>query len=183
MRFFRNFFRPPNGQGTTHLTDGEIRLVLRQYQWGSEYVGRLPCYFFSIVPEGGMRAELGRCDLRMGMHDEIYFAGHIGYRIYRQYRGHHYAEKASRLLLHFANELGMEEVIITCDPDNQPSRHTLMNLSGELRNTVTVPTDSACYRAGDREKCQFYFHTKDYFKPEWHNEAVCTQPDYTDYSL
>ena len=147
MRFFRNFFRPPNGQDTTHLTDGEIRLVLRQYQWGSEYVGRLPCYFFSIVPEGGMRAELGRCDLRMGMHDEIYFAGHIGYRIYRQYRGHHYAEKASRLLLHFANELGMEEVIIPPHPG------TLCSL-GLLLADTKFDLSRTCVLDGVRESLE-----------------------------
>lgn len=183
MGFFKNLLHPLEKQPTIHLNDGEIRLVLRQYQWGSDYVGELPSYFFSIIPSNGMRSELGRCDLRVGMHPEIYYAGHIGYRVYRQYRGHHYAERASRLLLHFAAEIGMKDLIITCDPDNQPSRHTLVNLGGELKRTIIVPPDSACYQAGDREKCLFYYHAPDYFNPKWHNHAVTRQRELVDYTL
>ncbi|MDO4280708.1 MAG: GNAT family N-acetyltransferase [Peptococcaceae bacterium] len=172
MAFFKNLFHPLVAQPTSHLTDGEIFLLLRQYQWGSAYVGGLPSYFFSIVDATEMRREFGRCDLRVGMHPELAYAGHIGYRVHTPYRGHHYALKASRLLLHFAYELGLRECIITCDPDNAPSRRTLMALGGELVRTVRVPSDSACYAAGDREKCQFFYHTADYFDPARHDARV-----------
>ena len=172
VAFFRNLLHPLHPQSTTHLCDGEIRLLLRQYQWGSAYVGGLPSYFFSIVDANEMRLELGRCDLRVGWHEELQYAGHIGYRVYVPYRGHHYAAKASRLLLHFAAELGMTECIITCNPDNLPSRRTLEGLGGELRATVEVPRCSACYAAGDRAKCQFYYQTADFFRAEWHNPVV-----------
>lgn len=172
MAFFRNLLHPLHPQSTIHLCDGEIRLLLRQYQWGSAYVGGLPSYFFSIVDANEMRLELGRCDLRVGRHEELQYAGHIGYRVYVPYRVHHYAAKASRLLLHFAAELGMTECIITCNPDNLPSRRTLEGLGGELRATVEVPRHSACYAAGDRAKCQFYYQTADFFRAEWHNPAV-----------
>lgn len=172
MAFFKNLLHPLHAQDTTHLCDGEIRLLLRQYQWGSAYVGGLPSYFFSIVDAQEMRLELGRCDLRVGWHEELLYAGHIGYRVHTPYRGHHYAAKASRLLLHFAGELGLEECIITCDPNNVPSRRTLEGLGGELRATVEVPRASACYAAGDRAKCQFYYRTADFFRREWHNPAV-----------
>ena len=98
MAFFKNLLHPLRAQDTTHLCDGEIRLLLRQYQWGSAYVGGLPSYFFSIVDAQEMRLELGRCDLRVGWHEELLYAGHIGYRVHTPYRGHHYAAKASRLL-------------------------------------------------------------------------------------
>jgi hypothetical protein len=45
-------------------------------------------------------------------------------------------------------------------------------LGGELRATVEVPRASACYAAGDRAKCQFYYQTADFFRQEWHNPAV-----------
>ncbi|MEE0435973.1 MAG: GNAT family N-acetyltransferase [Peptococcaceae bacterium] len=178
MAFFKNLLHPLHAQPTTHLTDGDICLLLRQYQWGSAYVGGLPSYFFKIVSASEMRRELGHCDLRLGTHAEIAYSGNIGYRVYRQHRGHHYALKASRLMLHFAYELGMEECIITCNPDNAASRRTLEALGGELRATVQVPEDSACYKAGDRVKCQFYFRTADYFDPARHNPNV--QPSLKD---
>lgn len=172
MAFLKNLLHPLRAQDTTHLTDGEIRLLLRQFEWGSDYVGGLPCYFFKMVAAAEMRRELGHCDLRVGTHPEIAYSGNIGYRVYRQHRGNHYALKASRLMLHFACELGMEEALITCNPDNAASRRTLEALGGELRATVEVPPGSACYKAGDRVKCQFYFRTADYFQPAWHSALV-----------
>lgn len=71
MAFFKNLLHPLRAQDTSHLTDGEIQLLLRQYQWGSAYVGELPSYFFKIVDATEMRRELGHCDLRVGMHPEI----------------------------------------------------------------------------------------------------------------
>ena len=172
MAFLKNFMRPPHLQDTSHLFDEDIKLLLRHYQWGSAYVGGLPSYFFSIVYANELRHEIGRCDLRVGYHEEIAYAGHIGYRVYAPYRGHHYAQKASRLLLHFAHELGMEECVITCNPDNAPSYRTLVGLGGELRDTVDVPHDSACYAAGDRQKCQFYFETANYLQEAKQNPKV-----------
>lgn len=175
MAFFKNLLHPLRAQDTSHLSDGEIQLLLRQYQWGSAYVGELPSYFFKIVDATEMRRELGHCDLRVGMHPEIAYSGHVGYRVYRPHRGNHYALKATRLLLHFAYELGLGECIITCNPDNAASRRTLEELGGRLVATVDVPADSACYRAGDRVKCQFLFTTANYFDPVRHNPSVTAE--------
>lgn len=49
MAFLKNLLHPLQAQDTTHLTDGEIQLLIRQYHWGSPYVGGLPSYFFKIV--------------------------------------------------------------------------------------------------------------------------------------
>ena len=172
MAFLKNLLHPLKAQDTSHLTDGEIALVLRHYQWGSAYVGGLPSYYFKIVDANDRHKELGNCDLRVGSHPELVYSGQVGYRVHKQHRGNHYAAKATRLMLHFAYELGMRECIITCDPDNQPSRRTLAGLGGELRATVTVPETSACYKAGDRAKCQFYFNIRDFYDPARHNEHV-----------
>lgn len=167
-----NVLHPMQPQDVSHLHDDDILLKLDRYVHGTSYVGGLPSYFFTIADVHEPRREMGTCDLRVGMEDPILYAGHIGYRVYAPYRGHHYAEKASRLLLHFAYELGMEEVIITCDPDNAASRHTLERLGGRLAAIVEVPEDSPCYKAGDRRKCQFVYRTADYFIKEKHNHLV-----------
>lgn len=183
MALFKNLLHPLRAQSTAHLNDGEIQLLLRQYQWGSSYVGGLPSYFFKIADAGEIRREFGYCDLRVGMHPELAYAGHIGYRVYRGYRGHHYALKATRLLLHFACELGLEECFITCNPDNAASRRTLERLGGTLIDTIIVPENTACYKAGDREKCQFLFKTSDYFDPTRHNPAIVHEVDSADLSV
>lgn len=173
-RFFRGQFRQTVPQ-VCHddLTDGVLYLRLRKYGRGSDYVGQLPCWFFTIVRASDGRA-VGLCDLRVGWCEEIAYAGHIGYRVFTPYRGHGYAERASRLLLAFAARIDMDEILITCNPDNLPSRRTLERLDGEFAGIVQVAQDTPAWRAGDREKCQFYYQSSAYPLPD---EAAGRQDD------
>jgi len=101
---------------------------------------------------------VGQCSLRVGMNEELYYLGNIGYTVFEDYRGHNYAYKACQLLFQEAKQkYKMEELIITCNPDNIPSRKTLEKLNGELIEIVPIPKDHCCYRAGDREKCIFKY--------------------------
>lgn len=162
--FFGNLFskRPiltPDIEGD--LSDGELWLELARYVYGSDYVGHLPSYFF-LIHRGKGGPVVGQCDLRIGDNDAIPYAGHIGYRIYQPYRGHGYAQKASRILLNAAYNLGIEEITITCDPDNIASRKTLEYLGGDYIGCFKIPEDHVCYKAGDREKCRFIYLTADF---------------------
>lgn len=163
---FQYFARglPPRDIPYKDLHDDEIELVLRHYGPGSDYVGGLPSWQFAIR-RLGERRNVGMCDLRVGWSDEILYAGHIGYRILLPYRGHGYAERASRLLLALAERVGMEEVLITCDPDNAPSRRTLEKLNGRFEGIVTVPEKTVAYELGDREKCLFYYESAAFALP------------------
>ena len=100
----------------------------------------------------------GYCDLRLGMNPDLEILGQVGYHIEERYRGHHYAYRACVLLFQIAKELGMEELLITCNPDNIPSRKTLEALNGKLEKIVDVPKDNICYQNGDRQKCIFTYH-------------------------
>lgn len=101
---------------------------------------------------------VGECDLRVGMNDEIYYAGNIGYRVYQEYRGHGYAYWACLLLLKEAKQTyDMEEVIITCTPDNIASRKTIEKLGGQLVETVDVPNDHWLYLRGETVKNIYRF--------------------------
>ncbi|MCR4950038.1 MAG: GNAT family N-acetyltransferase [Solobacterium sp.] len=106
----------------------------------------------------GQDQKIGECDLRVGMNDELYYAGNIGYRIYERWRGHSYALQACRLLLPEAfHKYGMDEVIITCSPDNIPSRRTLEKLSGTFVEETGVPAWHWLYRRGETVKRIYRF--------------------------
>lgn len=67
---------------------------------------------------------MGVCDLRIGYTEGLYFGGHIGYSIDPEFRGHHYAAQACELLFLLAAKHHMPYLIISCNPDNWPSRKT-----------------------------------------------------------
>lgn len=96
---------------------------------------------------------IGNCDLRVGMNEELYYAGNIGYRIDPPYRGHHYALQACQLIFDVArNEYDMDRLIITCSPDNTASRKTLEQLHGELLEVTLVPESHWLYKRGETIK-------------------------------
>lgn len=106
--------------------------------------------FDIYLHDTGIRA--GLCDLRLGMNEELYYAGNIGYRIFPGERGHGYAYEACRILFDIARSRGMTELIITCSPDNIPSRRTLEKLGGTLLETANVPEDHWLYQRGEKVK-------------------------------
>ena len=105
-------------------------------------------YYDICLHRGGFR--VGECDLRVGMNEELYYAGNIGYRIYDGYRGNHYAYYAAKMLMNIAREkYKMDHMIITCSPDNIPSEKTLIRLGGHLEKTVDVPSWHWLYKRGE----------------------------------
>lgn len=107
----------------------------------------------------------GRCDLRYGHNKQLYYGGNIGYRVYEPYRGNHLALKAAKVLLDHAAEKDLGYVIITCNPDNEPSRKTLEKLCEEKRgyliDCLPLPPDNDMYKRGDREKLIYSYPLKE----------------------
>ncbi len=102
--------------------------------------------------------KVGECDLRLGMNEELYYAGQIGYRIYYPYRGHGYAYEACIILFALAKkEYGFHELLITCSPENIASHKTLVKLQGTLLKTVRVPSSHWLYQRGETTKEIFYY--------------------------
>ncbi|MFC2070287.1 GNAT family N-acetyltransferase, partial [Chloroflexota bacterium] len=106
------------------LTDGEIKLVIKEKRPADEKRGYVSAYQFDILLPGQSKPA-GRIDLRIGNTDYlITYSGHIGYGIGEEYRGNHYAAKACNLVKQVALGHGMKTLWITCDTDNYPSRKT-----------------------------------------------------------
>ncbi len=125
---------------TDFLNDGEIKLVLEKTVDGDETRSWLPAYHFYICDLNGVR--MGKCDLRIGHSDRVYYGGNIGYGVDERYRGHHYAGKACLLLFGLARRHGMDHLIITCDPDNYASAKTCEYAGGKLLEIARLPEDN-----------------------------------------
>ncbi|MCR5665117.1 MAG: GNAT family N-acetyltransferase [Oscillospiraceae bacterium] len=97
------------------------------------------CHFSICDPDGTV---MGRCDLRVGHNEKLYYGGNIGYGIFPDCRGRRLAEKACRLLFELARRLGMTYLYITCSPDNLPSRRTCERLGGKLLEIAELPEDN-----------------------------------------
>lgn len=78
------------------------------------------------------------------------FCGHIGYGVDEAYRGNHFAERACRLLWPMMRAYGFREVVITCNPENTPSRRIIERLGGMFTGLEEVPTDHEMYERGAR---------------------------------
>ena len=137
------------------LSDGEIQLVVRNKHPADRLRGYLPVYQFDIrLP--GHNDSIGSVSLRIGNTKHVVmYAGHIGYGIKEQYRGHRYAAKACNLVKQVAIDHRLKTVWITCNPDNVPSRRTCQILGSEFVEIVNVPEDTDMYREGDRQKCRY----------------------------
>lgn len=140
---------------TTFLKSDEIKLILEKTTPGDPSKNWVPAYHFAICDLSGNK--MGRCDLRIGHNQNLYYGGNIGYGIDKEFRGHHYAAKACRLLFELAKKHDLGYVIITCSPDNAASRKTCEYLGGNLLEIAKLPEDNNMYLEGDREKCIFRF--------------------------
>ena len=139
----------------TFLKNDEIQLVLEKTVDGDGEKGWVPAYHFAICNLEGTK--MGTSDLRVGHNDKLYFGGNIGYWVEEPYRGHHYAGKACLLLFELAKKHEMGYLIITCNPDNYPSRKTCEYAGGKLLGIAELPEDSDMRERGMTEKCIYRF--------------------------
>lgn len=138
---------------TDFLTDGEIRLSLARTAEADPVKGWVPAYHFDICDLNGNA--MGKCDLRIGHNEKLYYGGNIGYGVDEAFRGHHYAAKACHLLFELARRHELGYVIITCREDNVPSYKTCESLGGALLEIADLPPDSDM-RAQGVERVRIY---------------------------
>lgn len=142
-----------------HHKDIKEEIVLR-YEYSedaSESTSWVKDIHYSMCKKGSLQ-KVGECDLRLGMNDEIYYAGQVGYRVYLPFRGHGYAYDACKLLFEIAkNEYHMNDLIITCSPENIASHKTLEKLKGTLIEKIDVPESHWLYLRGETVKCIYRF--------------------------
>lgn len=137
---------------------GEIVDLKERYKVSenSAFDGVPTIYYDILLHDTNTR--VGKCDLRLKLDDKMYYYGHIGYNVFPEERGHHYAYHACKILFKIAKEEhGFKELYITCNPDNEPSYKTLKALNGELVEVAEIPKDHELYIHGDKYKCVFKY--------------------------
>jgi predicted acetyltransferase len=125
--------------------------------------GWVPAYHFWMrvdrpieASEGPAVRIAGGMGLRIGSNKEIeLYSGNIGYHVYPPARGHHYAQRACRLVLPLAKRHGLTHLWITTNPDNIASRRTCERLGAQLIDTVTIPKDHPFRSRGEAAKCRY----------------------------
>lgn len=140
---------------TTFLKSSEIQLQLEKTTEADPARNWVPAYHFFISSPDGTR--MGACDLRIGYNENVYYGGHIGYTVYPEYRGNHYAGKACLLLFQLARKHGMDYLYITCSPDNPASRKTCEYAGGRLLKIAQLPEENEMRTDGVFEKCIYKF--------------------------
>ena len=135
--------------------DDDLELVLILRQPADPVKGLVPMYRFEMRAPGHVPA-MGIIDLRVGHTPYVErYAGHIGYRVEPEYRGHHYAARSCLLLLPLARRHNLNPLWITCDPDNLASRRTCELAGARLVGIVKVPRSTDLYRMGQTWKCRY----------------------------
>lgn len=133
---------------TDFLKNDEIDLQLERVAEGDPVKEWVPAYHFNICLTDG--TPVGKCDLRIGHNQKLYYGGNIGYGVDEPYRGHHYAGKACRLLFELAKKHELGYVYITCNVTNAASARTCEYAGGTLVAVEDLPEDNDMYKEGIR---------------------------------
>ena len=135
------------------LAYGDIELRFTKILPGDPARGFVPGYHFSIVSRSG--EELGYINFRVGAtHHVLNTAGHIGFGVLEEHRGHGYAYQACRALEPFTRR-HYSALVLTVDPTNAPSLRTIEKLGAEFINEVDVPANEPAYERGERRKRRY----------------------------
>lgn len=82
---------------------------------------------------------IGRVDIRHELTSGLKKAGgHIGYDVRPSRRGHGFGKLILQLGLQKAREMGIDNILITCDVNNIPSRKVIEANGGELFDTRSM---------------------------------------------
>ena len=130
MGLYHLFRRPEYSDGIIDLIPVREPPPSRELGFGHERVWR--------IAQHGKGKEIGRISYRDGESPGVYFYGHIGYHIDPPWRGHHYASRACQLIREEILRSGKSSAVITCDPDNEPSRKTCEALGCRWESEVPV---------------------------------------------
>jgi len=96
--------------------------------------GRVPSTFLLAIVDGEI---VGRTSIRHELNEWLSdFGGHIGYAVRPDFRRRGYASEILAQSLSIASELGVTNVLMTCNDDNQASIKVIEKHGGRIDNKV-----------------------------------------------
>ncbi len=97
--------------------------------------GQVACTFFWLLDGTGDEV-VGFLAVRHALNDHLLEqGGHVGYSVRPSARGRGHATRALRLGLDHAAALGLDRVLLTCEPGNVASRRTIERAGGVHEDT------------------------------------------------
>ncbi len=124
---------------------------LRRYEDPADWLAAVRRYEDpASVPEGKVPATellclrdgrlLGMIQIRHCLNEYLErYAGHIGYSVRPSERRKGVATRMLALALPFCRQLGLQRVMIACQPHNEGSRRTILSNGGVYARTVHMP--------------------------------------------
>lgn len=142
-----------NRYSSSLIYKGQRIFLKEKYRFSeNETYDNVAVVVYSIHLIEGYR-KIGEIDLRLTMNDYMYYYGHLGYHIIEKYRGNHYATEACVIIKMLAKTyFNLNELIVTCNPDNYASIKTIERIGGEFIECVNVPEDHDLYLLGEKVK-------------------------------
>ena len=118
--------------------------------------------FFDIIANDQY---VGYIDLRLYFDKSFFYWGNVGYEIFKKYQGNKYSYYACILVFKYAkNVYNIDELYITCNPENKASKYILKMLKGEYLGVFDVPINHELYEKGERKKCVYKYTMEKYDK-------------------
>jgi tagatose 1,6-diphosphate aldolase len=146
-------FRAEYSDGVIDLIPLHISPPAKELEFGHEQIWSITLH--------NQRREIGQISYRTGESRAVYYFGHIGYHVDPAYRGHHYAARACQLLRKEILLSGKCSVVITCDPDNLPSRKTCQSLGCRMESVCSVPEKMQRDFELSPAKCRYIWKMKE----------------------
>ncbi|MFK5924853.1 MAG: GNAT family N-acetyltransferase [Verrucomicrobiota bacterium] len=135
------------------LRFGGVILEFFQLSVGNPERGIVPAYHFQILDLNSNK--VGHLSFRVGDTEHIKLAaGHIGYEITEEHRGHSYAYQACLAAAPWI-ATRRASLLITADPDNAASIRTIEKLGATFLNEVDVPENDPHHKRGSLRKRRY----------------------------
>jgi len=116
----------PTATNFTRYKDFEDMIQVFDYrESGGEWVKNTTLFY---IINGVI---IGAANIRHSLTEDLLnTGGHIGYGVGKSYRGQGYATKILREALKFAQTIGIEKALVTCDEDNIASGKVIIKNGG-----------------------------------------------------
>lgn len=149
LKMFLNGFRQ---------VDGNLSLEFHRRDKTTAPDNKIFSYKFKII-DTDTGQEAGNINLKAGYSKNIVnYRGNIGFTIYENFRGNHFASKACRLLIPLFKILDMPKIWVTCNVNNHASQKSIAAFGATYIDTRTIPKESpliSYYAEEARTKLRF----------------------------